>query len=30
VIRKALLRDSQGRPSGPLGAALDLLAECGP
>jgi hypothetical protein len=27
VIRKALLRDSQGRPSGPLGAALDLLAE---
>ena len=27
VIRKALLRDSQGRPSGPLGAALDLLAK---
>src|ERR1700746_2133046 len=27
VIRKALLRDSQGRPSGPLGAVLDLLAE---
>ena len=27
VIRKAWLRDSQGRPSGPLGAALDLLAE---
>jgi hypothetical protein len=27
VIRKALLRDSQGRPSGPLGAVLDRLAE---
>jgi hypothetical protein len=27
VIRRALLRDSQGRPSSPLGAALDLLAE---
>jgi hypothetical protein len=26
VIRKALMRDSQGRPSGPLGVALDLLA----
>jgi hypothetical protein len=26
VIRKALMRDSQGRPSGPLGAALDILA----
>jgi len=25
VIRKALLRDSQGRASGPLGAALDLI-----
>lgn len=25
VIRKALMRDSQGRPSGPLGAALDLI-----
>jgi hypothetical protein len=25
VIRKALCRDSQGRPSGPLAAALDLL-----
>jgi hypothetical protein len=24
MIRKALLRDSQRRPSGPLGAALDL------
>ena len=28
TIRKALCRDSHGRPSGPLGAALDLLAEC--
>jgi len=27
VIRKALLRDSQGRASSPLGAALDLIAE---
>jgi hypothetical protein len=27
VIRKALCRDSQGRASGPLGAALDLIAE---
>src|SRR5437879_6150218 len=27
TIRKALCRDSQGRPSGPLGAVLDLLAE---
>jgi ribonucleoside-diphosphate reductase alpha chain len=26
TIRKALCRDSQGRASGPLGAALDLLA----
>ena len=26
VIRKALMRDGQGRPSGPLGVALDLLA----
>jgi hypothetical protein len=26
VIRKALMRDSQDRPNGPLGAALDLLA----
>jgi hypothetical protein len=26
VIRKALLRDSHGTPSSPLGAALDLLA----
>jgi hypothetical protein len=25
VIRKALMRDSQGRPSGPLGATLDKL-----
>jgi hypothetical protein len=29
-IRKALCRDSRGRPSGPLGAALDLFAERGP
>ena len=27
VIRKALLRDPHGRPSSPLGAALDLIAE---
>jgi hypothetical protein len=27
VIRKALLRDSRGRPSSPLGAALEVLAE---
>lgn len=27
VIRKALMRDSRGRPSGPLGVALDLLAK---
>jgi hypothetical protein len=27
IIRKALLRDSHGRPSSPLGAALDLFAE---
>jgi hypothetical protein len=26
TIRNALCRDSQGRASGPLGAALDLLA----
>jgi excisionase family DNA binding protein len=26
TIRKALMRDSQGRPNGPLGAALDLIA----
>jgi hypothetical protein len=26
VIRRALLRDSRGRPSSPLGAALDQLA----
>jgi hypothetical protein len=25
IIRKALCRDNQGRPSGPLGAALDLI-----
>ena len=27
VLRKALLRDSQARPSTPIGIALDLLAE---
>jgi hypothetical protein len=27
AIRKALCRDSQGRPLGPLGTALDLIAE---
>jgi len=26
AIRRALCRDSEGRPLGPLGAALDLLA----
>ena len=26
VIRKALMRDSQGRPNGPLGVALDIIA----
>lgn len=26
VIRKALMRDGQGRPNGPLGVVLDLLA----
>src|SRR6476660_4025510 len=26
IIRKALCRDAQGQPSGPLGAALDLIA----
>jgi ribonucleoside-diphosphate reductase alpha chain len=32
TIRRALCRDSQGRASGPLGVALDLLAaaEAGP
>ena len=29
VIRKALMRDSQGRPNGPLGVALDMLAADG-
>ena len=27
VIRRALLRDPRGQPSGPLGVALDLLSE---
>jgi ribonucleoside-diphosphate reductase alpha chain len=27
VLQKALLRDSQGRPSTPLGAAIDIIAE---
>jgi ribonucleoside-diphosphate reductase alpha chain len=26
VLRKSLLRDSQGRPSTPIGCALDILA----
>ena len=26
-LRRALLRDSQGRPSTPLGAALDIISE---
>jgi ribonucleoside-diphosphate reductase alpha chain len=26
VLRGALMRDNQGRPSGPLGVVLDLLA----
>jgi ribonucleoside-diphosphate reductase alpha chain len=26
TIRRALMRDSHGKPSGPLGAALDLIA----
>jgi len=30
VIRKALLRDAQGRASSPLGAALDYIAERAP
>jgi len=30
VLRKALLRDSHGRPSTPIGTALDLLAEVAP
>jgi hypothetical protein len=29
VIRKALMRDAQGHPNGPLGVVLDLLAEDG-
>ena len=27
TIRRALMRDSQGHPSGPLGVALDLMAK---
>jgi ribonucleoside-diphosphate reductase alpha chain len=27
TIRRALMRDSQGRASGPLGTALDVIAE---
>jgi hypothetical protein len=30
VLCKALLRDSQGQPSTPIGCALDLLANEGP
>jgi hypothetical protein len=29
TIRRALLRDAHGRPSTPLGAALDLIAGAG-
>ena len=29
VIRKALMRDSHGQASGPLGVALDRIAESG-
>jgi hypothetical protein len=29
VIRHALMRDSRGKPSGPLGVVLDLIAEEG-
>jgi hypothetical protein len=29
VIRRALMRDSQGRASGPLAAALDIIADGG-
>jgi hypothetical protein len=28
TIRKALCRDGRGNASGPLGVALDLIAEC--
>jgi hypothetical protein len=27
VLRRALLRDAQGRPSTPLGAAIDIIAD---
>jgi ribonucleoside-diphosphate reductase alpha chain len=30
VLRKALLRDGQGRPSTPIGCALDLIEEVAP
>ena len=30
TIRRALMRDSHGRPSGPLGIALDTIAERSP
>lgn len=30
TIRKALIRDSAGRPNGPLGVVLDILAKDGP
>jgi hypothetical protein len=30
VLQRALLRDSQGRLSTPLGAAIDIIAECQP
>jgi hypothetical protein len=30
AIRRALCRDSHGRASGPLGAALDIIMGCAP
>jgi hypothetical protein len=30
TIRRALLRDSHGRPSTPIGCALDIVAEAAP
>src|SRR5262245_1071365 len=30
VLRRAVLRDSVGRPSTPLGAALDVIGEAAP
>jgi hypothetical protein len=30
VLRHALMRDSKGKPNGPLGVALDLISEMKP